>query len=214
VNFIDSTGLGAILGVLKRMPKGSDLAICGATSSVSSMFKLTRMDRVFTICKTVDDAVTALSHWSRQDFRLPQITLTIASRLDAVSLLGQSVGSICRNAGLTPDEANEVEICVVEAVNNSIKHAYCEDPNHVVEVVVAVEPAELILDIWDSGESAEHSKIHADHLHTLDVDPSHPEDLAERGRGIAIIQHIMDSFEYTPGSERNRLRLTKRLRSE
>lgn len=62
VNFIDSTGLGAILGVLKRMPKGSDLAICGVTSSVFSMFKLTRMDRVFTICKTVDDAVTALSH--------------------------------------------------------------------------------------------------------------------------------------------------------
>lgn len=62
VNFIDSTGLGAILGVLKRMPQGSELAICGATSSVSSMFKLTRMDRVFTICKTADDAVTALSH--------------------------------------------------------------------------------------------------------------------------------------------------------
>jgi anti-sigma B factor antagonist len=62
VNFIDSSGLGAILGMLKRMPKGSSLAICGTTSSVSSMFKLTRMDRVFTICKTVDDAVSALSH--------------------------------------------------------------------------------------------------------------------------------------------------------
>ena len=62
VNFIDSTGLGAILGVLKRMPTGSDLAICGATSSVSSMFKLTRMDRVFTICNTVEDAVAAISH--------------------------------------------------------------------------------------------------------------------------------------------------------
>ena len=62
VNFIDSSGLGAILGVLKRMPQGSDLAICGTTSSVSNMFKLTRMDRVFTICTTVDDAVSALAH--------------------------------------------------------------------------------------------------------------------------------------------------------
>ena len=62
VTFIDSSGLGAILGVLKRMPQGSDIAICGATSSVSKMFKLTRMDRVFTICATVDDAVSALSH--------------------------------------------------------------------------------------------------------------------------------------------------------
>jgi anti-sigma B factor antagonist len=62
VNFIDSSGLGAILGLLKRMPGGSDLAICGTTSSVSKMFKLTRMDRVFKICATVDDAVSALSH--------------------------------------------------------------------------------------------------------------------------------------------------------
>jgi anti-sigma B factor antagonist len=62
VEFIDSSGLGAILGVLKRMPKGSELLICGPTDAVASMFKLTRMDRVFTICKTVDEAVAALSH--------------------------------------------------------------------------------------------------------------------------------------------------------
>jgi anti-sigma B factor antagonist len=61
VEFIDSSGLGAILSVLKRMPKSSELVICGLTDAVSSMFKLTRMDRVFTICKTVDEGVTALS---------------------------------------------------------------------------------------------------------------------------------------------------------
>lgn len=145
---------------------------------------------------------------------MAQITLTIASRLDAVALIGQSVNSICRYAGLTLDDANGVEICVVEAVNNSIKHAYCEDPNHMVEVVVAVEPAELILDILDSGRPAEFSKTHAQHLQALEIDPGHPELISESERGIAIIQHIMDSFEYTPGPERNRFRLTKRLKSE
>jgi anti-sigma B factor antagonist len=62
VGFIDSSGLGAILAVLKRMPKGGELVICGTTEAVGSMFKLTRMDRVFTICKTVDEAVAALTH--------------------------------------------------------------------------------------------------------------------------------------------------------
>jgi anti-sigma B factor antagonist len=61
VEFIDSSGLGAILGVLKRMPKESELVICRPTDAVASMFKLTRMDRVFTICKTVDEALTTLS---------------------------------------------------------------------------------------------------------------------------------------------------------
>ncbi len=62
VDFIDSSGLGAILSVLKRMPKGSELLICRLTDAVASMFMLTRMDRVFTICKTVDEAVATLSH--------------------------------------------------------------------------------------------------------------------------------------------------------
>jgi anti-sigma B factor antagonist len=61
VEFIDSTGLGAILSVLKRMPKGSELLVCRLNEAVTNMFMLTRMDRVFTICKTVDEAVIALS---------------------------------------------------------------------------------------------------------------------------------------------------------
>ena len=62
VEFIDSTGLGAILSVLKRMPKGSELMVCRLNEAGTNMFMLTRMDRVFTICKTVDEAVIALSH--------------------------------------------------------------------------------------------------------------------------------------------------------
>ena len=62
VEFIDSTGLGAILSVLKSMPKGSELLVCRLNETVSNMFMLTRMDRVFTICKTVDEAVTVLNH--------------------------------------------------------------------------------------------------------------------------------------------------------
>jgi anti-anti-sigma regulatory factor len=43
------------------MPKGTELIICGATEPVMSMFKLTRLDRVFTMKATVDDAVSALA---------------------------------------------------------------------------------------------------------------------------------------------------------
>lgn len=62
VEFIDSSGLGAILSLLKRMPKGSELLVCGLNEAVTNLFMLTRMNRVFTICKTVDEAMTTLSH--------------------------------------------------------------------------------------------------------------------------------------------------------
>jgi anti-sigma B factor antagonist len=61
VVFIDNSGLGAILSVLKRMPQGTELIICGATDPVMSMIRLTRLDRVFTMRRTVDEAVKTLA---------------------------------------------------------------------------------------------------------------------------------------------------------
>jgi anti-sigma B factor antagonist len=60
VEFIDSSGLGAALSVLKRLGKEGELIVCGATEPVIGMFKLTRMDRVFRMHKTVEDALTTL----------------------------------------------------------------------------------------------------------------------------------------------------------
>jgi anti-sigma B factor antagonist len=61
VDFIDSSGLGALVSCLKRLgPRGS-LAVAGATGAVSRLFTLTRMDRVFALHPNVDKAVEQLS---------------------------------------------------------------------------------------------------------------------------------------------------------
>ncbi len=61
VDFIDSSGLGALVTCLKRLgPRGS-LAVAGATGAVSRLFTLTRMDRVFALHPNVDSAVEQLS---------------------------------------------------------------------------------------------------------------------------------------------------------
>jgi anti-sigma B factor antagonist len=61
VDFIDSSGLGALVSCLKRLgPKGS-LAVAGATGAVSRLFSLTRMDKVFALHPNVEAAVEQLS---------------------------------------------------------------------------------------------------------------------------------------------------------
>ena len=61
VDFIDSSGLGALVSCLKRLgPRGS-LAVAGAAGAVSRLFTLTRMDRVFALHPTVDSAVEQMS---------------------------------------------------------------------------------------------------------------------------------------------------------
>jgi anti-sigma regulatory factor (Ser/Thr protein kinase) len=143
--------------------------------------------------------------------RIPwkRLALEIESRLDAVALPGQVVYLLCMAAGFAPIEGSQVEVCVAEAINNSIKHAYQDDPNCRVELEVFLLPHQLIVDVWDSGISADAARMHADHSHALEICSDCIEDVSERGRGLALIQEVMDSFEYTPGTQRNRLRMIK-----
>jgi len=61
VRFIDSSGLGALVSVLKLLGRQGDLVLCGVTEPVLSLFKLTRMDRVFPMYGQESEALTALA---------------------------------------------------------------------------------------------------------------------------------------------------------
>jgi anti-sigma B factor antagonist len=60
VEFIDSSGLGAIVSSLKRMGGRGELVVCGLQETTMTLFKLTRMDRVFQIFDSEQQAVSAL----------------------------------------------------------------------------------------------------------------------------------------------------------
>lgn len=61
VDFIDSSGLGAIISGLKKIGNDGDLVICMVKETVMSLFRLTRMDRVFDIFPSEEAALAALS---------------------------------------------------------------------------------------------------------------------------------------------------------
>lgn len=62
VNFIDSSGLGAIVSCLKALGREGDLVISGVQDTVHSLFKLTRMDKVFRLFPGEVEALQALSN--------------------------------------------------------------------------------------------------------------------------------------------------------
>ncbi len=49
VEFIDSSCLGALVSILKTLSGRGDLALCALNGNIQNLFKLTRMDRIFTI---------------------------------------------------------------------------------------------------------------------------------------------------------------------
>jgi anti-sigma B factor antagonist len=49
VAFVDSSGLGAVVGAMKQLGTGRRLELAGLTPGVAKLFRLTRMDSVFVI---------------------------------------------------------------------------------------------------------------------------------------------------------------------
>ncbi|MBW1972373.1 MAG: STAS domain-containing protein [Deltaproteobacteria bacterium] len=60
VNFIDSSGLGAIVTILKRLGRDGKLYLCYVSEPVENMFKLTRMDKIFKIFDTEEQAIQSV----------------------------------------------------------------------------------------------------------------------------------------------------------
>jgi anti-sigma B factor antagonist len=60
VDFINSSGLGLLIGGLTTMRKaGGELKLAGASKKIQNLLEITKLHKVFDIHKTVSDAVAA-----------------------------------------------------------------------------------------------------------------------------------------------------------
>ena len=56
LSFMDSSSLGAMVSVLKQIGGTGKMVIFGASGAVLDLFKLTRMDRIFTLTNDLETA--------------------------------------------------------------------------------------------------------------------------------------------------------------
>src|SRR5688572_17307753 len=61
VEFIDSSGLGTFVSTLKWLGSRDRILLCNLQPNVANTFKLTRMDRVFVIHNSVDEAIKSVA---------------------------------------------------------------------------------------------------------------------------------------------------------
>lgn len=60
VDFLDSTGLGVLVGALKRVrTQGGDLALVCTEARILKVFEITGLTKVFAMHRSVDEAVVA-----------------------------------------------------------------------------------------------------------------------------------------------------------
>ena len=62
VEFVDSSGLNAILSSRNALGGEGELVLCGLQKPVASIFRLTKLDQVFSIYADQKEAIGALSN--------------------------------------------------------------------------------------------------------------------------------------------------------
>lgn len=61
VSFLDSTGLGALIGIAKRVrPAGGEVAIVNVDETITGTFSITGVDEMIAVRPTRDEAVVAV----------------------------------------------------------------------------------------------------------------------------------------------------------
>ena len=140
----------------------------------------------------------------------PTLALTIESRLENVRILGMAVNKVCESMEMDEVTRAHIELCVVEAVTNSIRHAYEGESGHEVTVRVVADPQCLEVSVVDSGQPVPEDRKDAPDL-VLDEDD--PDSVTEGGRGLFLIHTLMDEIHFERDEGVNTLRMVKRLKS-
>ena len=128
-----------------------------------------------------------------------RLQLRMACDVSAVPRIAQSIRHFLRRQGCSEKELNDCELALVEACNNAVLYAN-PDPKRsevLIEAITGLEEIELRV---------------TDHTPGL-VWPkrtSLPNPASERGRGLFIIQALMDSTRYLRDPSGNTLVLHKR----
>ena len=95
----------------------------------------------------------------------------------------------------------DMKLALTEACTNSVQHAY-DGGEGTVEIVYELHPDRLVVEVSDSGEGFEPGA----------GTPRGPDELAEGGLGIAIIEALTDELQiHGRNGGGSRLRFVKRL---
>jgi anti-sigma regulatory factor (Ser/Thr protein kinase) len=123
--------------------------------------------------------------------RADRLTLTLTAEPETLALLRRRLTRFLNAAGASDDERYEIVLTVSEAAGNAIEHAYGPgDAQYQVEATM--NGSEIVVEVRDSGSWRERRG-------------------EERGRGLRIMDGLMDDVELAPGPSGTTVRMRRTL---
>jgi anti-sigma B factor antagonist len=194
VSSIDSTGLGAIIGGLRRArQKGGDLRIARPSQEVLTVLQLTSLDRVLRPYETIEDAMPGTG-------AAQEVEVWCDADGDQLASVHEALARFWEEMEAPPADAWRMrfEVAVSEIAANIVEHAQAR----VMHLRLAVNSGTVVAEFEDAGRSWTGAPEEA---------PPEPTDMAERGRGLILARRAVDEVGYRRDGTTNRWHLSKRL---
>jgi serine/threonine-protein kinase RsbW len=137
--------------------------------------------------------------------RTGEIALSIESHFGNVFLIGLAVSQIASLIPASNQSAFEMELAVVEAVNNAVEHAHNFEREKLVTVCLRLDSDRIRFTVIDSGVAFDFKAAMVRSAGTENAGE------VERGRGLKIIDALMDEVKYERKGETNHITLVKYL---
>lgn len=131
-----------------------------------------------------------------------QFTMTIPADPAAIPRVTDGVTSVLTQKHWPEEQVMEIELALQEAVANAIRHGCRGDSTQQLECTVNIDgTGEVVITVRDPGPGFDPKKV---------ADPLAPENvLKPSGRGIFLINGLMDDVEFADGGRELRMRKKK-----
>jgi serine/threonine-protein kinase RsbW len=129
------------------------------------------------------------------------VALTVPAQAEFIALGRLALTGLARTRALSAEIVADLKLALTEACSNSVRHAYDEGREGVVEIVYELSDDRIAIQVTDDGSGFD-----------PEILERAQEELDEGGLGIAIIRALTDELEIGARPEGgSRLRFTKYL---
>lgn len=190
VSFVDSTGLAAVIGGLKAARQaGGDLRIARPNEQALTLLDLTSLDRVFRPFSSVEEALSGAGTTTEH-------TVECRASPEALGTVHEALQRFWQGIAVPDDQWRMMfEVAVSEIAANIVEHA--RPP--LIRLVLRAERDRVVAEFTDTGQGWTGTPAPADVI----------DELAERGRGLALARMAVDDVVYERQDTRNHWRLVK-----
>lgn len=188
VNFMDSSGIGAVVGRYKKMKaKDGSISIVNISKNIKKVFELSGLFQIIKCYNDVSEALECM-WWRVLVMYDNKVKIEFESKSQNEGFARVAIAAFASQLDPTIEELTDIKTAISEAVTNSIIHGYENMDNGIIQIEAEIEDRNIKVTVIDFGKGIFDISKAVEPLYT-----SRP-DLERSGMGFTVMETFMDSM--------------------